>query len=208
MYVFRFTSYHDRLKMETGCCYLVLNIFILVPKMARNWDFCQPMHVSTARGIIYEWENYGIPGIYHEMILRKFDLWPAPFENELRRRESRDIRGILRSTYSAAGYDDSRRRWLEAHSLALDHPFRKVLAMAEPIGYRSHGDVTDENVFVDCDNPVGPTIMNARPRRKQLSDDKTARLIMEMFRRGPGTDPEQYESPKTFDKGTQTDTDL
>ena len=162
------------------------------------------MSVSTARKMIYEWENHGLPGIYHEMILRKYDLWPAPFEDAMRRREYKHLREVLRSTYAAADYDESRRRWLEAHSLALDHPFRKVLATAEPRGYRSIGEETDENVFVDCDNPAGPTVVNARPRRRQLSIDETTRLIKEMFRRGPGTDPEQYE---TLDKGTQTGSD-
>ena len=128
-------------------------------------------------------------------------MWPAPFENEICKRESKVIRRILRNTYSAAGYDESRRRWLEAHSLALDHPFRKILATTEPIGYRSHGDVFDENVFVDCDNPAGPTVMNAKPRRRQLSNDEAARLIMEMFNQGSGMVSE------TFDKETQTGTD-
>ena len=145
----------------------------------------------------------------HVAIQREMGLLPTPHERGDRERHKYLI-WLLKNTYEKANYGKPRRRWLQLHSVPRGDRLRNLLATAEPCGYRTKSDgEEDAHVVIDLDNPSGPVVSSAEPKRRQIPADEVGRLIRETLfdspRRRNAIDSFEQAGREQFDKATQTD---
>ena len=164
---------------------------------------------ATARNIIFHWENFGLNDSFHVAIWEEMGLFPSVNDRD-DREQHKYLIGLLKKSYKDANYPKSRRRWLQLHSLPRGNRLRNLLATAEPCGYRTKGDGgEDVSIAVELDNPSGPVIPNAAPRRRQIPSNEVDRLVRETLfdrpRKRSAADSLEQAKAESVDEATQTD---